>query len=35
MCTSSAIWLVLRWAAQLKSRWVRIPLYVALAAAIA
>jgi phosphate transport system permease protein len=35
MCTSAAIWLVLRWAAELKSRWARIPLYVALASAIA
>ena len=35
MFTSAAIWVVLRWAAQLKGRWVGIPLYLALAAAIA
>ena len=35
MLTSGAIWLVLRWAAQIKSHWARIPLYVALVAAIA
>ena len=35
MLTSAAIWIVLRWAAELKSRWVRIPLFVSLAAGIA
>ncbi len=35
MFTSAAIWLVLRWAAQLKGRWVGIPLYLSLAAAVA
>jgi phosphate transport system permease protein len=35
MITSAAIWLVLRWAAELKSRWVRIPLFVSVAAGIA
>jgi phosphate transport system permease protein len=29
MFTSLAIWLVLRWAAQLRSRWAQVPLYVA------
>jgi phosphate transport system permease protein len=35
MFTSFAIWLVLRWAAQIKDWWARIPLYVSGAAAIA
>jgi phosphate transport system permease protein len=35
MITSAAIWVVLRWAAQLRSRWVRIPLYLSLIAGIA
>ncbi len=35
MLTSAAIWLVLRWAAQVQSRWTRIPLYVSLACAVA
>jgi phosphate transport system permease protein len=35
MFTSVAIWLVLRWAAQIKDWWARIPLYVSGAAAIA
>lgn len=35
MCTSFSIWVVLRWAAQIKSRWARIPLYVAGVAAVA
>ena len=35
MFTSAAIWLVLRWAAQLKGRWVSAPLYVALLAGVA
>jgi len=35
MVTSFAIWLVLRWAAQITSAWARIPLYLALASAIA
>jgi phosphate transport system permease protein len=35
MFTSAAIWIVLRWAARLKGRWVQVPLYLSLAAAIA
>ena len=35
MLTSAAIWVVVRWAAQVKSRWAEIPLYISLAAAVA
>ena len=35
MLTSAAIWVVVRWAAQVKSRWAQIPLYISLAAAVA
>jgi phosphate transport system permease protein len=35
MITSAAIWVVLRWAAGLTGHWARIPLYLALLAAIA
>jgi phosphate transport system permease protein len=34
MLTSAAVWVVVRWAAQVKSRWARIPLYISLAAAV-
>jgi phosphate transport system permease protein len=35
MFTSAAIWLVLRFAAQIKDRWAQVPLYLALVAAVA
>jgi len=35
MLTSAAIWVVVRWAAQVKSRWANLPLYVSLLVAVA